>query len=95
MGEPAQFKYEWEEIMTSKYTDEDCQKIETEAMYSEIKRLRAENEQLKEDLHYSNGCCELAMKHRDIAEAEVEQLKNYINNVRTVVNGFEEKTEPF
>jgi hypothetical protein len=81
--------------MTSEYTDEDCQKIEIEAMYSEVKRLRVENERLKEELHYSNGCCELAMKHRDIAEAEVEQLKNYINNVRTVVNGFEKKSEPW
>lgn len=30
---------------------------------------------LEESLHYTSGCCDLAMKHRDIAEAEVERLE--------------------
>ena len=35
---------------------------------------KAEVERLKEDLHYTTGCCNLAMKHRDEAEKEVERL---------------------
>ena len=45
-------------------TDEDA--IEAA---DEIERLRAQ-------LHYANGTCDLAMKHRDVAEAEVERLRS-------------------
>jgi hypothetical protein len=38
-------------------------------------KLRAEIEQLKQDLHFANGVADLAMKHRDEAEARVEQLR--------------------
>lgn len=34
----------------------------------EITRLRAENERLREALHYANGVTELAIKHRNEAE---------------------------
>lgn len=44
-------------------------------VFKRLDDLRAENERLKEELHYCNGCCDLAMKHRDIAEAEIERLK--------------------
>ena len=33
-----------------------------------------EIERLREELHYCNGTCDLAMKHRDIAEAKVRAL---------------------
>lgn len=32
-------------------------------------------EQLHEDLHYNRGVLDLAMKHRDEAEAEIERLR--------------------
>jgi chromosome segregation ATPase len=38
-------------------------------------RLQAEIERLTEQLHYANGTCDLAMKHRDAAEAEIERLR--------------------
>lgn len=72
MGEPAQFKYEWEQIMTSKYTDEDCQKIEIEAMYSEVKRLRAENERLRKKMP----------RPAEWAEDEVTQLRAQIDQYK-------------
>ena len=39
-----------------------------------ILELRAEIDRLREELHYCKGTCDLAMKHRDIAEAEVKRL---------------------
>jgi len=33
-----------------------------------------EIERLREELHYCNGTCDLAMKHRDIAEAKLRAL---------------------
>ena len=36
---------------------------------------------LKEQLHYANGTCELAMKHRDDAEKELERLKSAMRSV--------------
>jgi predicted nuclease with TOPRIM domain len=40
-------------------------------MAEELVELRAENARLKEELHYCKGTCDLAMKHRDVAEAEI------------------------
>jgi len=37
---------------------------------------RAEIERLKEDLHLCNGTCDLALKHRDIAEQENARLES-------------------
>ena len=34
-----------------------------------------EIDRLREELHYSKGTCELAIKHRDAAEVEIEQLR--------------------
>jgi len=39
------------------------------------RELRAEIKRLREQLHYANGTCDLAMKHRDEAEAEIERLR--------------------
>ena len=41
-----------------------------------IEQLREEVEHYKEDAHYANGVADLAMKHRDEAEAEVDDLKS-------------------
>jgi hypothetical protein len=100
IGEPAQFKYEWEEIWEERMADspkqtlppiwetlrkisESVPKEEWEKMMPrpaewaehELVQLQAELRVLKEDLHYAIGTCELAMKHRDEAEAEVRRLK--------------------
>ena len=42
-----------------------------------VESLQADVDELKTDLHYCNGVSDLAMKHRDIAEAEVKRLKEY------------------
>jgi hypothetical protein len=39
------------------------------------KEMAAEIERLQDEAHYAKGTCDLAMKHRDEAEAEVERLK--------------------
>lgn len=41
--------------------------------------LKAEIDELKTALHYCNGTCDLAMKHRDVAEAEVKRLQGEID----------------
>jgi len=38
-----------------------------------------EIERLREELHYCNGTCDLAMKHRDIAEAEIGRLRRELS----------------
>ena len=43
-----------------------------EAKY--VAMLETKVEELETDLHYCNGVSDLAMKHRDIAEAKVEEL---------------------
>ncbi len=48
------------------------------ALLQAIRERDAEIEQLKEDLHLCNGTCDLALKHRDFAEAEVERLKTIV-----------------
>jgi hypothetical protein len=59
-------RLEAEKLELAKHVD-GCVRVAAEAL--------AEVERLKEDLHYNKGCCDLAMKHRDEAEAEVERLK--------------------
>ena len=39
----------------AEYTDQECLQIENEAMYSEIKRLREENQQLRVALAKARG----------------------------------------
>lgn len=41
-------------------------------------------ERLEEDLHYNKGCCELAMKHRDEAEAKIKRLEAALKELRGV-----------
>lgn len=53
-----------------------------EALHAEKAKLRAEIEQLTEQLHYANGTCDLAMKHRDEAEAEIEQQRQLLRAAR-------------
>lgn len=42
--------------------------FEVALLKEENEKLKEEIAKLKDDLHYANGCAELAMKHRDIAE---------------------------
>ena len=35
-------------------------------------------EELEEQLHYTKGCCDLAMKHRDEAEAKLARAHNWV-----------------
>jgi len=57
----------------------------------EINQLRAERDALnarisamEESTHYANGCADLAMKHRDIAEAELAALRARIDGAANV-----------
>ena len=57
----------------------------------EINQLRAERDALnarisamEESTHYASGCADLAMKHRDIAEAELAALRARIDDAATV-----------
>ena len=43
---------------------------------------RAEIEELRASLHYANGVADLAMLHRDAAEAEVERLREALARIR-------------
>ena len=40
-----------------------------------IRALRDERNRLREELHFCNGTCDLAMKHRDIAEADARRYR--------------------
>jgi len=57
----------------------------------EINQLRAERDALnarisamEESTHYASGCADLAMKHRDIAEAELAALRARIEEAAVV-----------
>ena len=45
----------------------------------------AEIERLREQLHYANGVCDLAMKHRDKAEDEIERLRSEIAHWKRIL----------
>lgn len=49
-----------------------------------------EIERLKEDLHYNKGCCDLAMKHRDEAETQVEALRIQLKTAEGEVTKWKE-----
>ena len=44
-------------------------------VHEQYAALQAKVEELRTDLHYCNGVSDLAMKHRDFAEAKVEELE--------------------
>lgn len=48
---------------------------------AERDRLRAELAEAKDSAHYANGVAELAMKHRDAAEAELARLRDQLDMV--------------
>ena len=52
-----------------------CRSGKCEQLECDGPMLLAEIERLREELHYSKGTCELAIKHRDAAEVEIEQLR--------------------
>lgn len=59
-----------------------------DAAADEIERLTAENERMRGEIqtandgwHYADGCAELAMKHRDEAETEIERLRGVLNDI--------------
>jgi hypothetical protein len=47
-------------------------------------RAAAEIKQLKEQLHYANGTCDLAIKHRDAAEAENERMRTALKEAQSI-----------
>ena len=49
--------------------------------------LRAELADVKEQLHYANGTCDLAMKHRNTAEAAARQDAEKIARLRLALKG--------
>lgn len=59
---------------------------------SAFDRLLAERDaeiaSLRESLHYANGCADLAMKHRDYAEADAESLRAQLAERVTVPEGW-------
>ena len=52
-----------------------------EEVKGELGIARAEIWRLTEQLHYANGTCDLAMEHRDAAEAEVKRLTAALEHV--------------
>lgn len=44
------------------------------------KKMHDRIEELEEALHYANGCCDLAMKHRDMAESRIEALEQALHD---------------
>jgi len=48
--------------------------------------LQAEIERLTEQLHYANGTGDLAMKHRDIAEAKIARLTAERDGLRKLLD---------
>ena len=51
-------------------------------LQDEIARLSAELAETKEALHYANGTCELAIQHRDAAEAAARRDAKEIARLR-------------
>ena len=53
-----------------------------------LERCQDEISDLKTDLHYCNGVSDLAMKHRDIAEAEIDHLHDEADEYRAEVDRY-------
>jgi hypothetical protein len=51
------------------------------------KEMAAEIERLQDEAHYAKGTCDLAMRHRDEAEAEVARLRAALVFAREQVEG--------
>ena len=60
-----------------------CSKIDQ--LCAERDALNARISAMEESTHYANGCADLAMKHRDIAEAELAALRARIDGARVLV----------
>ena len=56
----------------------------TAAKDAEIKALRAEVAEAREGWHMANGTADLAMKHRDAAEARAERLAEALRKIEFV-----------
>jgi hypothetical protein len=50
--------------------------------------LIAERDKLKEEAHYANGVADLAIKHRDEAEAERDKLKEEWEHAANIIKGY-------
>lgn len=64
-----------------------CVHCDNDRLEAEIEQLRARVAALEESTHYANGCADLAMKHRDIAEAERDALRARIFEAPTMIYG--------
>ena len=53
-----------------------------------LEHCQDEISDLKTDLHYCNGVSDLAMKHRDIAEAEIDHLHDEADEYRAEVERY-------
>jgi metal-responsive CopG/Arc/MetJ family transcriptional regulator len=53
-----------------------------------IASLIAERDKLKEEAHYANGVADLAIKHRDEAEAERDKLKEEWEHAANIIKGY-------
>ncbi len=63
-------------------------------LLNECLKLQAKVEQLRTDLHYCNGVSDLAMKHRDFAEAKVEKLEGKIKKAGDILAEHQTMTSP-
>jgi hypothetical protein len=54
----------------------------------EIERLQAELAEAQETAHYANGVADLAMKHRDAAEADAARLRSALEPFKGLSDGY-------
>ena len=64
---------------------EDYARANVAAKDAEIEALRAELAEARDGWHMANGVADLAMKHRDAAEARAERLEEALRDAREYV----------
>ena len=78
--------YDRFETVSAKWRDTECARIDVEII---ARAILAERERGAEDVHYANGTAELAMKHRDEAEKDLQSLLNAVHVVIEAQRRFE------
>jgi hypothetical protein len=59
----------------------DDERIAAHGLEAEVERLTRERDEMREQAHYANGVADLAMKHRDHAEARLARAREALEAV--------------